>query len=65
VNPAHPSASGLIGYWLFVGVLGGVAAWYLARHYGRSQVKWTVLTVLLGPLVLLVLAAVGRPRSDT
>ena len=64
VDISNPSGEQLVAYWLFVGVLGGIAAWYLARHYGRSPWKWVPATVVLGPLMLIVLAAVGRPGPD-
>jgi hypothetical protein len=63
VNISDPSGQQLAAYWLFVGILGGIAAWYLARHYGRSPWKWVPVTVILGPIMLLVLAAVGRPGT--
>jgi hypothetical protein len=63
IDVADPSGTQVVAYWLFVGVLGGIAAWYLARHYGRRALIWVPATVVVGPLILIVLAAAGRPRD--
>jgi hypothetical protein len=54
---------GVIAAWLILAVICGCAGWGLARHYMRPPLPWAVGSALLGPLLLIVLAAIGKPRE--
>jgi hypothetical protein len=58
------TAMSYTGLFLPLGVLAAVAAWSLARHKGRDPYRWSVVCFLFFPILLALVLAKGRQRTD-
>ncbi|HEX8416052.1 MAG TPA: hypothetical protein VF641_00470 [Methylobacterium sp.] len=56
------SSVSLTGYFLPLGLLASVVAWNLARHKGRSELRWAIGCFLFFPVLIVLAFAKSRQR---
>lgn len=65
MDPILVMGSGLVIIGIVVWVVCVVVAYQQAPRRGRSQVTWTILTVIFGPVALFALYALPPKRGGS